>query len=56
MSEQISPISVMLEQRFVNDGEIQENFFCCKELPKTSKSQDIFDVPYVVYCPYFLRC
>jgi protein involved in sex pheromone biosynthesis len=23
--------------RFVNDGKIQENFFCCKELPKTSK-------------------
>jgi hypothetical protein len=23
--------------RFVNDGEIQENFFCYKELPETSK-------------------
>ena len=30
--------------RFVNDGEIQENFFCCKELPETSKGQDIFNV------------
>jgi hypothetical protein len=30
--------------RFVNDGKIQENFFCCKELPETSKGQDIFNV------------
>jgi hypothetical protein len=30
--------------RFVNDGEILENFFCCKKLPKTSKGQDIFNV------------
>jgi hypothetical protein len=30
--------------RFVNDGEIQENFFCCKQLPKKSKGQDIFNV------------
>jgi hypothetical protein len=22
--------------RFVSDDEFQENFFCCKELPKTS--------------------
>jgi hypothetical protein len=29
---------------FVNDGEIQENFFCCKELPEKSKAQDIFNV------------
>jgi hypothetical protein len=29
--------------RFINDGEIQENFFCCKELPETSKGQDIFN-------------
>jgi hypothetical protein len=29
---------------FVNDGEIQENFFCCKELPETSKGQGIFNV------------
>jgi hypothetical protein len=26
--------------RFVNDGEIQENFFRCKELHETSKGQD----------------
>jgi hypothetical protein len=30
--------------RFVNDGEIQENFLCSKELPETSKGQDIFIV------------
>jgi hypothetical protein len=30
--------------RFVNDGEIQENFFCCKELPETSKAQDMLNV------------
>jgi hypothetical protein len=30
--------------RFVNDGEIQENFFCCKELSKTGKGQDMFNV------------
>jgi hypothetical protein len=29
--------------RFVNDGEIQENFFCCKELPEMRKGQDIFN-------------
>ncbi|XP_072909831.1 zinc finger BED domain-containing protein 5-like isoform X6 [Hemitrygon akajei] len=30
--------------RFVNDGEIEENFFCCKELPEPSKGQDVFNV------------
>jgi hypothetical protein len=30
--------------RFVNDCKIQENFFCCKELPEISKGQDIFNV------------
>jgi hypothetical protein len=30
--------------RCVNGGEIQENFFCCKELPETSKGQDVFNV------------
>jgi hypothetical protein len=30
--------------RFVSDGEIQENFFCSKELPKTSKGYDMFNV------------
>jgi hypothetical protein len=34
MIQQISPIKVMLLAfvSFVNDTEIQENFFCCKEL------------------------
>jgi hypothetical protein len=27
--------------RFIKDGEIQENFSCCKKLPETSKGQDI---------------
>jgi hypothetical protein len=30
--------------RLVNDGEIQENFFCCIELPETGEMQDIFNV------------
>ena len=30
--------------RFVNEGEIQENFFCCKELPETSRGMDIFNI------------
>jgi hypothetical protein len=32
--------------RFVNGGKIQENFLCNKELPETSKGQDIFNVLY----------
>jgi hypothetical protein len=35
---------VVVFVRLANDGEIQENFFCCKELPQTSKGQDIFNV------------
>jgi hypothetical protein len=30
--------------RSVNDDEIHENFLCCKELPETSKSRNIFSV------------
>jgi hypothetical protein len=30
--------------RCVNDVEIQENFFCSKELSETNKGQDIFNV------------
>jgi hypothetical protein len=37
-------IYVVAFVRFVNDGEIQENFFRCKEVPKRSKGQDMFDV------------
>jgi len=29
--------------RFVNDDDITENFFCCKELPETTKGQDVFN-------------
>ncbi|XP_068115889.1 zinc finger BED domain-containing protein 5-like [Hyperolius riggenbachi] len=39
-----SKCHIMSFVRFVNDGEIQENFFCCKELPETSKGQDIFNI------------
>jgi hypothetical protein len=46
MSQQISLIKVMSLNfvRFVNVGEIQGNFSCCKELPQRSKRQDIFHV------------
>jgi hypothetical protein len=27
---------------FENESEIRENFCCCKELPGTTKGQDIF--------------
>jgi hypothetical protein len=30
--------------RFVNDGEIQGNFFCCRELPETKKGRDMLNV------------
>jgi hypothetical protein len=30
--------------RFENKGEIMENFCCCKELPETTKGQDIFNI------------
>jgi hypothetical protein len=30
--------------RLVNNGEIQENFFRCKELPETCKGEDTFNV------------
>jgi hypothetical protein len=36
MIQQILPIIVT----FVNYGEIEENFFSCKELPETSKGQE----------------
>jgi hypothetical protein len=29
---------------FLNDSEIQENIFFCKELPEKSKAQDILNV------------
>ena len=28
--------------RFIHNGTIIEQFFCCKELPVTTKGQDIF--------------
>jgi hypothetical protein len=30
--------------RYENKGEIVENFCCCKELPETTKGQDIFNI------------
>ena len=38
--------------RFIDDEGIVEDFLCCKELPGTTKGQDIFDVlnAYLEYC------
>ena len=44
MSQQILIIDFIVFVRFVNVGEIQENFPCCKELPKTSKGIDVFNI------------
>jgi len=30
--------------RFIDNGAIVEDFFCCKELQETTKGQDIYDV------------
>ena len=30
--------------RFENEGEIMENYFCCKELPETTKGYDVFNI------------
>ncbi len=27
-----------------NEGEIMENYFCCKELPETTKGHDVFKI------------
>ncbi|XP_003381610.1 conserved hypothetical protein [Trichinella spiralis] len=46
MSQQISPTNVtqLVFVRFINECEIQEIFFCCKELPEMSKRKDVFNV------------
>ncbi len=30
--------------RFENEGEIMENYFCCKELPENTKGHDVFNI------------
>ncbi len=30
--------------QFENENEIMENYFCCKELPETTKGHDIFNI------------
>jgi hypothetical protein len=39
-TDSINKTHIVAFVRFVNGGEIQENFFCCKEQPETSKGQD----------------
>ncbi len=29
---------------FENEGEIMENYFCCKEMPETTKAHDVFNI------------
>jgi hypothetical protein len=40
----INKNNVVAFVRFVNDGEIHENYLCCRQLPETSEGQDIFNV------------
>ncbi len=30
--------------RFENEDEIMENYFCCEELPETTKGHDVFNI------------
>ncbi len=30
--------------RFANEGDILENYYCCKELPETTKGHDVFNI------------
>ncbi len=38
--------------RFENEGEIMEHYFCCKELPETTKGHGVFNIlsSYLEYC------
>ena len=41
-TDPINKCHVLAFVRYVNEGEIQENFLYCKELPETSKRIDLF--------------
>jgi hypothetical protein len=43
-SANISKAQLLAFVRFENKGEIVDNFCCCKELPETTKGQDIFNI------------
>ena len=40
----ISKVQLLAFARFIDDGAIVEDFLCCKELPETTKGQDVFDI------------
>ena len=37
-------VTVLVFVRFINDDEIINQFLCCKEMPTTTRGQDIFDM------------
>jgi hypothetical protein len=40
----INKAELLAFARFENEGEIMEILFCCRELPETAKSRDIFNI------------